>query len=68
MGGCGFNFKLAQKFFFQSMQKNMKVTGKIIKKFFDLPEGRGGPRPFFSEKLNFGIFSKFLRHFVAYDQ
>ena len=29
------------------------------------PEGRGRATPIFSEKLNLGIFSKFLRHSVG---
>ena len=33
--------------FFHSMEKNMKVIGKINKKFLAIRRGVGGPRPFF---------------------
>merc|ERR1712016_23306 len=44
---------------------------KNFENFFSVlgsPWGAGGARPFFSKKINFRIFSKFLRHFVAYDE
>ena len=65
----GFRFQVSIKNLLPFDGEKYESIWKYIIKKIDHPEGRGrASAPIFSEKLNLGMFSKFLCHFVVYDQ